>query len=40
MQNQTLYEVVGGEKSTRPMLNLNSWNYLELLDNRVGEGGL
>jgi hypothetical protein len=35
--NQILYQVVGGEQSTGPMLNLNSRNSLELLENGVGE---
>ena len=37
--NQILYQVVGGQLSTRPILNLDSGNSLELLENGVGEGG-
>jgi hypothetical protein len=37
--NQILYQVVGGQ-STRPFLNLDSGNCLELLENGVCEGGL
>jgi hypothetical protein len=37
--NQILYQVVGGQQSTRPILNLDSGNSLELLENGVGEGG-
>lgn len=40
MDNQILYQVVGGQQSVRPILNLYYGSSMELLENGVGEGGL